>query len=117
MPVNRAYPLAKLMAAVKTYMEKTNRKVMFEYLLLKGINDREEDAQALAKLLGPDFRLAHVNIIKYHQTGAFRGTERPERIAFLERLHALGVPATHRITFGEDIDAACGQLAVKEGSA
>ncbi|MSR84836.1 23S rRNA (adenine(2503)-C(2))-methyltransferase RlmN [Candidatus Uhrbacteria bacterium] len=114
MPVNRAYPVAKLMAAVRTYMEKTNRKVFFEYLLLKDINDREGDAIALAHLLGPDFRLVHVNLIKYHETHAFEGTERSDRIAFLRRLHELGVPATHRITFGEDIDAACGQLAVKE---
>ena len=114
MPVNKAYPLAKLMAAVRTYMQKTNRKVMFEYLLLRGINDREEDAIALAQMLGPDYRLAHVNLIKYHETEAFQGTDRHDRIEFLDRLHALGVPATHRITFGEDIDAACGQLAVRE---
>ncbi|MDO8617284.1 MAG: 23S rRNA (adenine(2503)-C(2))-methyltransferase RlmN [Candidatus Uhrbacteria bacterium] len=114
MPVNRAYPLEKLMPAVRVYMEKTNRKVMFEYLLLKGINDRPEDARALAKLLGPDFRLAHVNLIKYHETEMFQGTSRGERVAFLDELRALHVPATHRITFGEDIDAACGQLAVRE---
>ncbi len=116
MPVNKAFPLAKLMDAVRTYMEKTNRKVMFEYLLLKGINDREEDALALADLL-PDYRLVHVNVIKYHPTQGFAGTERPERIAFVDKLHELGVPATHRVTFGEDIEAACGQLVVKEKAA
>ena len=114
MPVNRAYPLTKLMEAVRVYIEKTNRKVMFEYLLLAGINDRPEDAEALAHLFGDDLRLVHVNLIKYHQTEAFQGTTREQRLAFLDRLHALGIPATHRITFGEDIDAACGQLAVKE---
>jgi 23S rRNA (adenine2503-C2)-methyltransferase len=114
MPVNRAYPLHKLMQAVRTYMAKTNRKVMFEYLLLKGKNDCEEDAQALAELFGPDYRLVHVNLIKYHETDAFKGTLRDQRMQFLDRLHELGVPATHRITFGEDIDAACGQLAVNE---
>lgn len=114
MPVNKPYPLAKLMAAVKTYMEKTNRQVMFEYLLLKGVNDRYEDAAALAKLLGPDYRLVHVNVIKYHPTEAFDATARDKRIEFVRWLHELGVPATHRITFGEDIDAACGQLAVRE---
>lgn len=117
MPVNKAYPLAKLRQAVLTYMEKTNRKVMFEYLLLKGINDTEEDARALAAWLGDDKRLFHVNLIKYHETEAFKGTERSDRLEFLDRLHALGVPATHRITFGEDIDAACGQLAVNENKA
>ncbi len=114
MPVNKVYPLQKLMSAVRTYMEKTNRKVMFEYLLLKGINDRPEDAVALARLFGGDLRLVHVNLIKYHQTEAFEGTTREKRLDFLERLHDLGIPATHRITFGEDIDAACGQLATKE---
>ncbi len=114
MPVNKAYPLAKLMPAIRTYMKKTNRKVMFEYLLLKGVNDRMEDAEALAKLLGPDYRLVHINVIKYHPTEAFDATGKQERIAFVQKLHELGVPATHRITFGEDIDAACGQLAVQE---
>ncbi len=114
MPVNKAYPLAKLRQAILTYMEKTNRKVMFEYLLLKGINDTEEDARALAAWLGSDKRLFHVNLIKYHETEAFQGTARSERLDFLDRLHDLGIPATHRITFGEDIDAACGQLAVNE---
>lgn len=116
MPVNKAYPLAKLRAALEVYMEKTNRKIMFEYLLLKGINDREEDAQALADWLGPDRRLFHVNLIKYHETEAYQGTPRGERIDFLRRLHDLHIPATHRITFGEDIDAACGQLAVQEAN-
>ena len=114
MPVNKVYPLPKLMEAVRTYMEKTNRKVMFEYLLLKGINDRPQDAIALARLFGNDKRLVHVNLIKYHQTEAFQPTNRESRLEFLDRLQDLGIPATHRITFGEDIDAACGQLAVKE---
>jgi len=116
MPVNKAYPLAKLRAALEVYMEKTNRKIMFEYLLLKGINDREEDAQALARWLGEDCRLFHVNLIKYHETEAYQGTARADRIDFLRRLHELHIPATHRITFGEDIDAACGQLAVQEAN-
>ncbi len=114
MPVNKAYPLSKLMDAVRTYMRKTNRRVMFEYLLLKGINDREEDAQALAALFDGDVRLVHVNVIKYHETEAFQGTGKEQRLWFVERLRQLGVPATHRVTFGEDIDAACGQLAVQE---
>lgn len=116
MPVNRAYPLTKLMDAIRTYMEKTNRKVMFEYLLLSGVNDRPEDARALKKLFGDNVRLVHVNLIKYHNTQAFEGTPKDRRREFLQELHELGIPATHRITFGEDIDAACGQLAVKEAS-
>ena len=114
MPVNKAYPLDKLMPAVRTYMEKTNRKVMFEYLLLDGINDRPEDAEALADLFGDDRRLVHVNLIKYHDTQAFKGSSTERRLQFLDWLHKLHIPVTHRVTFGEDIDAACGQLAVKE---
>ncbi|MBP7005580.1 23S rRNA (adenine(2503)-C(2))-methyltransferase RlmN [Patescibacteria group bacterium] len=114
MPVNKAYPLEKLMDAVRIYMEKTNRKVMFEYLLLSGVNDRPEDARALKKLFGDNVRLVHVNLIKYHNTHLCVGTPLDRREAFLAELHDLGIPATHRVTFGEEIDAACGQLAVKE---
>lgn len=116
MPVNRAYSVAKLMAAVETYATKTNRKVFFEYLLLKGINDTPEEAEALAKLIGKNPRLYHVNLIKYHDTDAFSATPKDERHAFMDRLKRLGVPVTHRITFGEDIDAACGQLAVNDAT-
>ena len=113
MPVNKIYPLAKLMEAVRIYMAKTNRKVMFEYVLLRGINDRQEDAEAVAHLFGEDVRLVHVNVIKYHHTlAAFAGTEGGARTDFVEQLRALGIPATHRVTFGEDIEAACGQLIV-----
>ncbi len=114
MPVNNPYPIKKLMDAVHLYMEKTNRKVMFEYLLLDGINDRDEDVRALQALFEDDYRLVHINLIKYHDTQAFQGTPRKDRLDFLNKLHRAGIPATHRITFGEDIDAACGQLAVNE---
>lgn len=117
MPVNRAYPVEKLMAAVDAYCAKTNRKVFFEYLLLKGINDTAEEAEALARLLEHNPRLFHVNIIKYHNTDAFQATEKAHRITFLNLLKRRGIPVTHRITFGEDIDAACGQLAVNESAA
>lgn len=114
MPVNKAYPLKKLMAAVDTYAAATNRKVFFEYLLLKGINDTPAEAEALAKLLSHNYRLFHVNLIKYHDTDAFTATPTSERFDFMRHLQSLGVPVTHRLTFGEDIDAACGQLAVNE---
>lgn len=114
MPVNNAYPLAKLMAAVDDYVAKTNRKVFFEYLLLRGMNDRDEDADGLEELLGHNRRLYHVNLIKYHDTDMFEATPRPERMDFLDKLRQRHVPATHRVSFGEDIDAACGQLAVND---
>jgi 23S rRNA (adenine2503-C2)-methyltransferase len=111
MPVNRAYPLAKLMAAIETYVAKTNRKVMFEYLMIQGLNDGLEIADELAVLMKKP--LYHVNLIKYHTTGSYVTSPREQRSAFMDRLIQLGVSVTHRITFGEDIDAACGQLANK----
>ena len=114
MPVNKAYPLEKLMDAVDAYAEKTNRKVFFEYLLLDGINDTTAEAHALAKLLRHNFRLYHVNLIKYHDTNVFTPTETNKRLKFMGWLQEHGVPVTHRRTFGEDIDAACGQLAVND---
>ena len=115
MPVNKAYPVEKLMDAVRTYARKTNRKVMFEYLMLKDINDTREQAELLADILSQgDKHLYHVNVIAYHDTGAFEGTRKEGRMQFVKWLKERGVSVTHRRTFGEDIDAACGQLAVKE---
>ena len=109
MPVAQAYPLDRLMAACRAYADKTNRKVMFEYLLLDGVNDSEEDADLLADLMGNG--LFHVNLIKYHATGAFRATPRERREQFQAALERRGIPVTFRVSFGEDIAAACGQLA------
>jgi 23S rRNA (adenine2503-C2)-methyltransferase len=114
MPVNKAYPLAKLMKAIETYTGKTNRKVFFEYLLLNGVNDTTEEAAALTRLIMKNGRLYHVNLIAYHDTKTFVGTPADRRKSFMVKLMRQGVPVTHRISFGEDIDAACGQLAVKE---
>jgi len=111
MPVNRAYPLAKLMASLDAYIEKTGRKVMFEYLLIDGLNDTPEVMAELGVLMKKP--LYHVNLIKYHTTGAFVSSPRDRRTACLDELKKAGVSVTHRITFGEDIDAACGQLANK----
>ncbi|MEY4723762.1 MAG: ribosomal large subunit methyltransferase 2, rRNA (adenine2503-C2)-methyltransferase [Candidatus Parcubacteria bacterium] len=111
MPVNRAYPLAKLFAAIETYVQKTNRKVMFEYLMIQDLNDTLPVADELAVLMRKP--LYHVNLIKYHTTGAYVTSPREQRSAFMDRLIKQGVSVTHRITFGEDIDAACGQLANK----
>lgn len=116
MPVNKAYPIEKLMKAIDVYTEKTNRKVFFEYLLINGVNDSEQDAEDLATLLGHNGRLFHVNLIKYHDTNAFTATAKERRVSFMHWLQRLGVQVTHRLTFGEDIDAACGQLAVNEAA-
>lgn len=110
MPVNKRWPVAELMAAVKRYIAKTNRKVFFEYVMLEGVNDRPRDAQDLARLMrGP---LYHVNIIPYNATPDARlGPSGDERIrAFQAVLEASGVPCTVRRPMGTDIAAACGQL-------
>jgi 23S rRNA (adenine2503-C2)-methyltransferase len=114
MPVNNAYPIRKLMRAVDEYLDNTNRKVLFEYLMLKGINDRRDDAYALGVLLRSKPHLYHVNVIKYHDTGLFKHTDEQGRNRFVEWLREEGVLVTHRRNFGEDIDAACGQLASAE---
>jgi 23S rRNA (adenine2503-C2)-methyltransferase len=113
MPANDAYPLEQVMQAVESYTAATNRRVLFEYLLLDGINDRDEHADALAALLGGN-HLYHVNLIRFHRTGGFSPAPRERRDAFLERLKSQGISATHRVSFGEDIQAACGQLASKQ---
>jgi 23S rRNA (adenine2503-C2)-methyltransferase len=114
MPVNRAYSIPVLMEAVDAYAARTNRRVMFEYLLLDGVNDSPAQADALADLLSRNRRLYQVNLIKYHATGKFEPTAVPEREAFMQRLRDHGILVTFRVSFGEDIDAACGQLAGRE---
>ena len=112
MPINKTYPLADLMKAVDNYIKKTNRKVMFEYLLIDGINDSEEDARKLAKLMKNS--LYHINLIKYHDTSSgLKPSPQAKRTQFFDTLKKLGVSVTFRISFGEDILAACGQLAGK----
>lgn len=114
MPVNRRYPIADLMAAVRAYTAATRRRVSFEYVLLAGKNDREEEADELAELLTKDGpMLCHVNLIPWNpvrDTPLARSSR--ERVnAFRDRLEKRGVSATIRIQRGVDIDAACGQLA------
>jgi len=112
MPINKTYPLAELMKAVGDYIKKTNRKVMFEYLLIDGVNDRAEDAANLAKLMKNS--LYHINLIKYHDTGSdLKPSSQAKRTHFFDTLKKLGVSVTFRVSFGEDILAACGQLAGK----
>jgi 23S rRNA (adenine2503-C2)-methyltransferase len=110
MPVNKRWALDELMATVKAYIEKTNRKVFFEYIMLEGVNDRPKDAEELARLMrGP---LYHVNLIPYNSTpDAALGSSGDERIrAFAAILEAKGVSNTVRVPMGRDIAAACGQL-------
>ena len=112
MPVNKAYSIKKLLEAVDYYIKKTNRKVMFEYILIKGVNDSEENAEELAGLMKKP--LYHVNLIKYHDTGVYKQSPKEAGMRFFDTLKKAGVSVTFRVSFGEDIDAACGQLSTKE---
>jgi len=117
MPVNDRYPLAELLTACRSWHTERRRQVYIEYLMLAGVNDRVEQAVALAGLLEPH-RAFKVNLIPYNPTSArFTGSGRGAIDAFRAALVARGVPSTVRLTRGRDIDAACGQLAVQVPSA
>jgi 23S rRNA (adenine2503-C2)-methyltransferase len=109
MPVNERYPLADVLAECRRYVELRHRKVFVEYVLLAGVNDRVEQARALAELLEP--KLFKVNLIPYNPTGAFAGSSPKAIAAFEAELRRSGIPTTVRLTRGREIAAACGQLA------
>ena len=112
MPVTRRFPLEQLMKACAGYRERTRRRIFVEYLLLDGVNDSDELADELAGLLPAAGY--HVNLIAYNPTGSgFRGSPPPRVEAFAHRLHKHGLAASYRRSHGQDIDAACGQLAVR----
>ena len=112
MPINRRYPLADLMDAVDQYVENRSRQVMFEYLMIDGVNDSEYHARELAELVnGP---LYMVNLIRYNPTGRYKPSSAVAIRKFKNILLREGVKVTQRHSFGTDIDAACGQLAGKK---
>ena len=114
MPINRKYHLENLMKAVEEYVKLTNRKVFFEYLLIDGVNDSIGNAEELAALMKQN-HLFHVNLIKYSITsGKFRPSPFERRENFKKTLEKHKIPVTFRVSFGEDISAACGQLMTRE---
>jgi 23S rRNA (adenine2503-C2)-methyltransferase len=113
MPVNDRYPLADVLAACLRWHERRKRTVFVEYLMLDGVNDRYEQAMALADVLEPR-RAFKVNLIPYNPTeSGFRGSGRDAIAAFRAALEERGVRTTVRLTRGRDIAAACGQLAAR----
>ncbi|MGH7356979.1 MAG: 23S rRNA (adenine(2503)-C(2))-methyltransferase RlmN [Candidatus Rokuibacteriota bacterium] len=110
MPVNRSWNLAALMAAVKRYPLAPRQRVFFEYVMLDGVNDSLDDAQALARLLRGV--RAKINLIPFNDwDGApFRRPPLPRILAFQSVLLDAGITTTVRWSKGEDIGAACGQL-------
>jgi len=110
MPVANAYSIKEILDACRYYIAKTNRRVTFEYALIKDVNDSEKDAQALSKLLKG--MLCHVNIIPINKVEE-RDFEKPDKTfvyKFRDNLEKNNIPATVRISMGSDISGACGQL-------
>ncbi|OOE01754.1 23S rRNA (adenine(2503)-C(2))-methyltransferase RlmN [Anoxybacillus kestanbolensis] len=114
MPINRAYKLPELMEAVRYYIEKTGRRVTFEYGLFGGVNDQIEHAEELAELIKG--LKCHVNLIpvNYVPERNYVRTPREQIFAFEKMLKKHGINVTIRREQGHDIDAACGQLRAKE---
>ncbi len=111
MPVNERYPLAEVLDACRDWHERRRRDVFVEYLMLAGVNDRYEQANALADVLEPR-RAFKVNLIPYNPTDApYKGSSREAIETFRAALERRGIRATVRLTRGREIDAACGQLA------
>ena len=113
MPIDKAYPMDQLMAALKRYSENNHRRLTFEYILLRNVNDQDENAIELANLIrGMN---AYVNLIPYNEVdeNGYRTTDARTALHFYDVLMKHGVKATLRTKHGEDIDAACGQLRAK----
>ena len=110
MPVNDRYPLADVLAACRRWYAAKHRPVFIEYVMLAGVNDRYEQAVALARVLDP--KVFKVNLIPYNPSGSPYDGSRPQAIeVFRAALEEHGLRVTVRLTRGRDIAAACGQLA------
>ncbi len=110
MPINKTYKIKEVIDACKYYIEKTNRRVTFEYALVDGVNDSLKDADHLAKLLHG--MLCHVNLIPINKIkdGIYEKSSTEKILSFRDRLNERGIVATVRRELGSDISAACGQL-------
>jgi 23S rRNA (adenine2503-C2)-methyltransferase len=116
MPVNDRYPLDDVLAACRDHYERKRRKVFVEYVMLAGVNDAHPQAVQLAELL--DHRIFKVNLIPFNPTDSPYGASSPKAIdAFKSELERRGLDATVRLTRGQDIAAACGQLAAETAAA
>ena len=113
MPINKKYPIKKLLEACRTFTMKPRKKITFEYILMKGMNDTKEDAYKLAKLLGPI--KAKVNLIPFNEydKSEFKRPSIKQVSEFLQVLLDRNFTAIIRKSKGDDILAACGQLKAK----
>lgn len=113
MPIDKAYPLDVLMESLHNYSENNHRRLTFEYILLKGVNDSDAHAKQLADLIrGMN---AYINLIPYNAVDehGYQSTDERGALHFYDVLMKHGVKATLRSKHGDDIDAACGQLRAK----
>ena len=113
MKINRAFPIEKLFAAIEYYIEITNRRVTFEYIMLNEVNDGVEQALELAELLKNIKKLSYVNLIPYNPVSEHDQYSRSPKervLVFYDTLKKKGVNCVVRQEHGTDIDAACGQL-------
>lgn len=114
MPINRAYPLKELLPALEEYLKRTNRRITFEYIMLAGINDTDECAKELAKLVG--HLNCYINLIPYNETNnlEFKRSSTVQIMRFYDILKKNRLIVTIRREFGSKISAACGQLRSKK---
>ena len=110
MPINKAYPLKELMSTLREYTSKTNRRITFEYIMLRGINDTDECAHQLSSLLKG--MLCYVNIIPYNETShiTYKKSDEKRVLEFYDILKKNNINVTIRKEFGTKVMAACGQL-------
>lgn len=116
MPIAEKYPLRKLIESIKYYLEKTNRQIFFEYILISGENDKDKDALELSQLLLDNFgnqkHLIHVNLINYNDTGdKFSASKDKQAEKFKKILEEAKISVSFRKSLGQEIKGACGQLA------
>ena len=114
MPINKAYPLKELMAALDEYTKLNNRRLTFEYILLRGVNDQNIHVDQLSRLIrGIN---AYVNLIPYNEVDehGYRSVDYKSAMEFYDKLMKKGIRCTIRKEHGGDIDAACGQLRAKK---
>ncbi|SEP68233.1 23S rRNA m(2)A-2503 methyltransferase [Virgibacillus subterraneus] len=116
MKINKAFPIEKLMDSVDYYLEKVNRRITYEYIMLKDVNDHKTEARQLAKLLGDKKHLTYVNLIPYNSVddNQYQRSDSETIQAFYETLKQNGINCGVRWENGADIDAACGQLRSKQ---
>lgn len=117
MKINKAIPIEKLMAAIDYYLEKTNRRITLEYILLKDVNDQPKHALELSELVGKRRNLANVNLIPYNpvdEHSQYQRSTKESITSFYDTLKKQGISCSVRLEHGTDIDAACGQLRSKQ---